>query len=292
MTAEIAEWLREYREAVLRVTGTRSEDLTEGSVARALAFLPLLAARELTTFSASDNASWVKAGGLVRPTDPKVALKRIATAWAGYLETTYTGNVRGTLTAACQDARTLKADEEYEGVLFSPPYANRLDYLRMLAPEAVILQLVGGVDVRSVERHVVGTNIVRGSVPDKIAIGRLPRSVREALRTIRSDAAKASATYYYPFFANYSVGLFNAVGNVARALAKSGKGIAFVRDTPRKDVLFPTADTVIGALRAAGCRVQARPTVVRHHIGMRRKRGHVSLQGLAQREWRISFERI
>jgi hypothetical protein len=185
----------------------------------------------------------------------------------------------------------LKAEEEYEGVLFSPPYANRLDYLRMLAPEAIILRLVAGLDVRGVEGHVVGTNVVRGSLPDKIAIIRLPRNIKEALHVIRNDGAKASATYYYPFFANYAVSLFNAVGNVAHALAKGGKGIAFVRDTPRKDILFPTADLVISALRAAGCRVQAKPTVVRHHIGMRRKRGHVSLQGLAQREWRISFER-
>src|SRR5207302_5115884 len=115
---------------------------------------------------------------------------------------------------------------------------------------------------------------------------------RQALDDIKRDSAKASASYYHPFFANYALGLEQALRRIVQALRKKGKGIAFVRDTPRKDVLFPTGEAMIETLRSSGCAVRASSAVVRHHIGMRRRKGHRSLQGLAQREWTISFERL
>jgi hypothetical protein len=116
--------------------------------------------------------------------------------------------------------------------------------------------------------------------------------VRQALAAIKSDAAKASASYYFPFFANYAIRLNLAIYRAGQLLAKGGVGVVFVRDTPRKDILFPAGLLAKSALQSAGCKVtKGVAHIIRGHIGMRRRREHTSLQGLAQREWWLQFER-
>jgi hypothetical protein len=206
-----------------------------------------------------------------------------------YLESAYKITPNGTLTVECADIQSYKARVLFGSIVFSPPYANRLDYLRMFAPEAVVLRQVAGVDILGLSRFLIGTNVVSKNLPDDREVRQLPKSARDALVAIRDDPAKASASYYYPFFANYAIGLYRAVTRIGEVLAPKGTGLAFLRDTPRKDVLFPSAEIVAAALRTSGCRVVASAEVVRRHIGMRRKRTHTSLQGLAQREWTLRF---
>ena len=291
LTDDIADWLRRYSQLVKRHTpagGLRDE---HEAIVRALTRLPLLTARDLTTYSSSDNASWLKAGGLRRTIDVRASISTAAHAWVAYLKNAYPQDPIGTLTVSVGDARSLAAEAEYDGVVFSPPYANRLDYVRMLAPEFAVLEALAGDVARVSPSQLLGTTVVRNSMPDPLTVRSLPVCARRALEEIRHAKAKASSSYYYPFFANYAIGLDSSIRHVARALRPRGRGLIFVRDTPRKDVLFPTGQIIASILRSSECTVQASSRVVTHHIGMRRRRTHVSLQGLAQREWTIAFQR-
>jgi hypothetical protein len=66
----------------------------------------------------------------------------------------------------------------------------------------------------------------------------------------------------------------------------------FIRDTTRKDILFPAGQLVRDALCTTGDfqEFQKRSVIVRHHLGLRRKDA-AGLYGLAQREWWLCFKR-
>jgi len=287
----VATWLRAYGDSVRQVERLGSQSLKAAETSKVLSYLPLLAARRFATFSQTDNVTWVKPGGLHNGSDPRELLRAVFNEWQGYIEGTYDLVRAGSLVSSTVDLCRARTRERFDGVVFSPPYANRLDYVRMWAPEASVYRAVLGEDPFTLAPEVIGTNIVRGVSIEPSALADLPLPVRRALRAIRSDTTKASASYYFPFFANYAIRLHKAIRRAGELLARGGVGVVFVRDTPRKDILFPTGLLAKSALERAGCRVSEEIThVIRGHIGMRRRREHTSLQGLAQREWWLRFE--
>lgn len=288
LSPSMSQWLNGYAEAVRR----RARRAADPQIAIALLALPILAARQLVSFRVSDNAAWPKPGGLATRDDPRRLLRDLFVQWAEYLHDQYGPDNHGSLKVVRTDIRHWRSTQHFDILVTSPPYANRLDYLRMWAPELACLRAVTSEPLFSTLPTLIGTNVIRDSPVDPSAVRRLPKSVREALLAIRSDPAKASASYYYPFFANYAVQLHLALSHSAARVSPGGRGIVFIRDTPRKDVLFPASDVVVSALRSLGCNVlKQKSIVVRRHIGMRRRREVASLQGLAQREWWIGFER-
>src|SRR5213078_2115382 len=83
---DTADWLRHYAHLVERSANTTSDsELDLSNSMAALRYLPLLISREITAYTASDNAAWLKAGGLRRAVDLKVALKTAAMSWSEYL---------------------------------------------------------------------------------------------------------------------------------------------------------------------------------------------------------------
>jgi hypothetical protein len=156
----------------------------------------------------------------------------------------------------------------------------------------MVFQAVTGEDPFHIAGELIGSNIVKGTRMDSALLRTLPADVQRCLRIIQTDGAHGSANYYFPFFANYALRLTSAVQKAGALLSNRGVGVIFVRDTPRKDVLFPTAMLVISALKKSGCIVNRKESrLIRGHIGMRRRGEHRSLQGLAQREWWLLFRR-
>jgi len=284
-------WLRHYGAEVREFVN--SSQSIDSEVTKCLLFLPILSARRLGTFSSSDNVTWAKPGGMIAPVDIAEENRSAFRMWSDYIESIY-GNCRnGTLTVISEDFFTVPIRKTFEGMFFSPPYANRLDYLRLWAVESAVYGEVVGQEPFKVSKNIIGSNVVRGKQIDKSLLRRLPTSVQRSLHAISTDGSHGSANYYFPFFAHYATNLYFSVLKAGSLLSRGGVGLIFVRDTPRKDVLFPTAALVASALKKSGCKVtQMASRVIRGHIGMRRRREHRSLQGLAQQEWSIEFERV
>lgn len=289
----VAGWLERYGNEVREEESIElgAQEATE--TAKILYDLPLLAARRFATFTQSDNATWVKPGGLHNGCDPGQSIIYAFHEWQRYLETTYASVDRiGSLATEIFDVCRRRTRSRFDRVVFSPPYANRMDYVRMWAPEASVYRAVLADDPFALAPQVIGTNIVKGVHIDRSDLADLPLIARRALRAIKSDTNKASASYYFPFFANYAVRLHLAIQCAGALLRKGGVGVVFLRDTPRKDIMFPSGPIAKAALQHAGCEVTDETThIIRGHIGMRRRREHTSLQGLAQREWWLRFER-
>jgi hypothetical protein len=250
-------------------------------------------ARQIACFRTTDNATWPKPGGLARQLGIGEPLSAGIEDWLAYARDR--ANREGSLSVAqiditeAHDSRYPKADL----LVTSPPYANRLDYTRMWGPELAVLTAVEVLGEQPASTQ-LGTNRVSGWRHSASALAALPDSIRVALDAIRDDDAPYSASYYFPYFARYSLGLDNAIATCAREmLAPTAQMVVFVRDTVRRDILFPTADIVRAAAAGAGLAPVAEDyAVIRNHIGLRRQRSALTgTHGLAQREWTLVYER-
>lgn len=252
--------------------------------------MAVFCARELACFRASDNVTWTKPGGLVRRPHIAPVLLDAVDEWLEFAAKQ--AGRRGVVDPFQANAAELpESIGDADLVVTSPPYANRLDYGRMWGPEVAILSAVQQLCVWSAD-SAIGTNVVRGWQTPDMEHSDLPDTVLSALRSISADSAPYSATYYYPFFARYAIALNASIRQSSARVRAGGRMIVFVRDTTRRDTLFPTADIVRHAAVETGLQPEKEShTIVRRHIGLRRRNAPASVHGLAQREWTLVFKR-
>lgn len=265
---------------------------------RFAACLPILAARSLSCFRASDNITWLKKGGLVREANVYDPIMRALDFWCRYAKeavSTY-AKQKGTITI-----RRMNAERGFFGdckmadlIITSPPYANRLDYTRMWAPELEVLSAMWGDSSTEIKAMQIGSTVIEGKtvVSEDEAI--LPRPIRKVLEDIRADSNwRASASYYYPFFRNYAISLAKGLPHIASRLRPGGTLVIFVRDTVRKDIMFPTAELISSILvkRLHMREVSREKRILRSHVGFLRKSSAGGMYGLAQLEWWLAFRK-
>jgi hypothetical protein len=297
----IQEELREYVSALSSETSPFSYDDAFWSAPPHLRFaacLPILAARNLSCFRSSDNITWLKKGGLVRETTLYEPILRSLTQWSQYAKeaaTLYTKKP-GTISVRRMNAeRGSFADSKFADLIItSPPYANRLDYTRMWAPELEVLSVMWGGGSQAIKGDQIGSTVVEGRVVATQEESILPTSIRRVLKSIRADSEwKASDSYYYPFFRNYALSLAKSLPLIASRLKPGGTFIVFVRDTVRKDIMFPTSELirsiVLKKLRMS--EVGREKRVHRSHVGLLRKSSAGGMYGLAQLEWWLAFRK-
>lgn len=261
--------------------------------------IPLLAARRLTCYTASDNLTWLKKGGLQREYDVYHPLVDALEQWRRYAAEALPSiaSTKGALHVQymnCEDG-AFGDCRQPQLIVTSPPYANRLDYTRLWAPEIEMLSSMSGLDSLAVKARQIGTNVILGKSPSKRDLGSLPEFIRDVLNQIREDTRhKASASYYYPFFLNYAVSMTRAFTSLGKELARGGQIVVFVRDTLRKDILFRAGDLVEHVLRRSGVNktVEKRAVLIRHHVGLMRQNTQAGIHGLAQREWWIVMKKL
>ena len=248
-----------------------------------------LASRRIATFRLSDNLTWLRPGGLKPATGLPAALTAALDEWTQWAQTISLSHPQGALTIRLSSAVDCEFKTKADVIITSPPYANRLDYKRMWAPETAVVLALVRTSLADLSPF-IGTNKKRNPAEDDLR--RLSRSVRSALRHIRSHNAWASASYYYPFFAAYALDLDSACKHMAQMMRRRGLAIVFGRDTVRKDTVFPTIDVVNHAMRSSKCDVIKRErAIIRSHIGNMRPVTEVGLYGKAQREWWLVFRR-
>jgi hypothetical protein len=60
--------------------------------------------------------------------------------------------------------------------------------------------------------------------------------VSNLLRSIHSHPSKAAQTYYFRFFRNYFVGIYNALDNISASSRDGANGLFVVQDSYFKDI--------------------------------------------------------
>ena len=265
---------------------------------RFAAALSLLAARELVCFRSSDNRTWSKPGGLQRQLNIVSPIARALSEWHHWAQAKMSSSRRseiGKLFTQRMDAEQgdFGSAPQADAIVTSPSYANRLDYTRMWAPESEVAAVLWGLNIKHIQAHQMGSNVVRGTGVAANEQILFPKAVADALNAIKNDTRSyASGRYYYPFFRNYAQSLARAVSNLALQTAGEGLLVMFVRDTVRKDVLFPTGALVEGIAAQHGLELGAKERhIVRQHVGLLRRASSNGLYGTAQQEWWLSFRR-
>jgi len=267
---------------------------------RFAACLPVLAARSLTCFRASDNITWLKKGGLMRQTSIYEPIMRALDLWCRFAEETnftkYGKRALGAISVCRMNAEEglFGGSPRADMIITSPPYANRLDYTRMWAPELEVISAMWEGNSSEIKAMQIGSTVVEGKTVSSKEEARLPKPIRQALVDIRSDPDwKASESYYYPFFRNYAVSMMRSLNQIASKLRPGGILVMFVRDTVRKDVMFPTAELIRSVL-VSGLKMKVldkEKRVVRTHVGLLRKSSPSGMYGLAQLEWWLAFRK-
>ena len=262
--------------------------------------IALLAARRLASFRPTDNRTWTKPGGLLRVSAIAPAILQALEEWHDHVCELSAhipeDGAAGSLNSSRMDAARDKFGHSplANFVITSPPYANRLDYTRLWAPELAVLSAVWHADAQELRRLQIGTTVVTGRRDDTPDIRRLPAAVRKSLSAIRMDSESyATERYYYPFFRKYAVDLHKSLNHTASRLRQGGRIIYFVRDTVRKDVLFPTGVLAEQTLsQQLGFKVVSRERrIIKHHVGLLRRRAHSGLYGVGQQEWWLVLEK-
>ena len=265
---------------------------------RFAAAIPLLAARDIACFRSSDNYTWIKPGGLQREAKIIDPIRRALATWLSFANNSAqsaTDSVEwGELHAQTMDAASgeFGLARKADAIITSPPYANRLDYTRMWGPESEVAAAIWTAGTSEIQLNQIGSNIVRGTKVSNKVLEKLPRPISASLEAIRTDADYASEGYYFPFFRNYAASLMNAIRELSLQVKKNGVLVVFVRDTVRKDVLFPTGLLVEKVMHEAGFRTIGRERhIVKRHVGLRRRGAASGLYGVGQQEWWLAFRR-
>lgn len=259
----------------------------------------LMASRSFVCYRASDNSTWIKKGGVERVSNIKTSLIAALNIWREYAEKYMRQHACDNFSIGALHFRRNNAVKNLfsklplaDVIVTSPPYANRLDYTKLWAPEVETLCYLWGADSTQIRKHQIGSVMVSGNNPE-VNEDRLPFRLREVLERIKSDEqGKASDSYYFPYFKNFALTLVQALMNSAKYAADSCDFFVFVRDTSRLNEMFETHSLVEHTLKDFGFSVtKAHKTFVKNHIGVRRRSSNTTVFGSTQTEWCLHLRR-
>ena len=140
-------------------------------------------------------------------------------------------------------------DLEFDGILTSPPYATRLDYVMGTIPELAVL----GADqefISKLRRQMTGTPVVRHSTTADTDL--LSKCGTQILECIATHPSKGSRTYYLPWLRNYFIDLQGGLLEIDRTVAKQGKICLVVQDSYYKEKRIDLQRIVTEMLQSQG----------------------------------------
>jgi hypothetical protein len=206
-------------------------------------------ARSLLSTSKTKNPSWFKKGatfeGLSLTKSELFAswklLLRAVSLWRS------TRDDPGGVAIAIErgDSRkSLGRKDTFDGLLTSPPYLTRLDYVQATLPEFLLLKEFDTVpNMQRLRRSMLGSPLTSERPPHNLE--RLPTDIRELLRRIEAHSSKASASYYHRFFSTYFVDLQASMRNLAKVLKGGASGCMVVQSSHYKEIKVDLASAVI-----------------------------------------------
>ena len=159
-------------------------------------------------------------------------------------------------------------DDSFDGVLTSPPYATRIDYVRSTLPELAIL----GADQRAIDalrKMSTGSPVVRGSSAQHGPI--TSEYARSILADIHAHPSKGSSGYYWPWLNKYFENLQSGLHEAARVTSEEGNICVVVQDSHYKELHVDLQTIVTETMVSAGCQV-----LDRHDYRTRSLRSHMN----------------
>lgn len=218
------------------------------------ALFPL--ARRLLRDRKTKNPSWFRKSAALK--DVRLVERDLRESWASSLADvalwrSAQDDINGFLISVERgDSRKfIGRRDAFHGLLTSPPYLTRLDYVHATLPEFLLLQEFDSTpDIQRLRRSMLGTPLT--SDRPAHSLDRLPGDIKRLLRSIETHDSKASATYYRRFFSTYFVDLQTSIRNINRVLKSGARGCLVVQSSHYKEIEIDLAAAVISMAREAG----------------------------------------
>ena len=148
------------------------------------------------------------------------------------------------------------ADQSFDSVITSPPYATRLDYVTGTLPELAILGATERAIV-NLRRRVTGSPVVHhisghsdGQIPSEYAC--------RLLEQVQAHPSKGSKAYYYPWLRHYLWNLKRGLDEIDRTVAKEGAICIVVQDSRYKELHIDLQQIVTELLTIRGRHLRSR----------------------------------
>jgi len=196
--------------------------------------------RSLFKLQKSKNPSWYKL--LDKGISQEIIRNDIFLDWRNYLnklKSWVSNPVEGeslNLSVEQGDCRkSLGRPATFDGVLTSPPYLTRLDYVHATLPEFILLaEFDLAPDMNRLRRSMLGSPLT--SSRPKHSLDRLPKNIILLLNRIANHPSKASSTYYHRFFSTYFVDLQASMRSISKVLKTGAKACIVVQSSNYKEI--------------------------------------------------------
>lgn len=140
--------------------------------------------------------------------------------------------------------KSLGRRDSFDGILTSPPYLTRLDYVQATLPEFLLLkEFDTAPNMQRLRRSMLGSPLTSERPAQNLE--RLPKDIKVLLDQIASHKSKASATYYHRFFSTYFVDLQASIRNISKVLRKGATGCIVVQSSHYKEIEIDLAGAII-----------------------------------------------
>ena len=139
---------------------------------------------------------------------------------------------------------------QFDGVVTSPPYATRIDYVIGTLPELSVL----GADksfVSVLRRVTTGTPVVKDIVYDDFSTLETDCGAK-MLEAIATHPSKGSKSYYFPWFRNYLLHLKTGILELARTVKPGGTICIVVQDSFYKECRIDLQTIVVEIMNSTG----------------------------------------
>jgi DNA modification methylase len=203
------------------------------------------ASRKLANVSRGSNPTWLYAIGEATTIETEQLLEKARDISAQMLDN---------LSRRARPARTYTQifntdfaassikDSSINRFLTSPPYLNRLDYVRSNLPEIQRLTHEEGGQIENLRSKMMGTTKIRKLSESETQAPFTSLSVYSMLDDIAAHSSKASSTYYSKFFRQYFLDLERFFLWLAKKTAPNAVGMIVLQDSYYKDIPVPLAD--------------------------------------------------
>ena len=206
-------------------------------------------ARTLLHVSKTKNPSWFKKGATFDGLP--LTRSKFFRSWLTLLEeisrwrsTQEDPNGVAIIVKRGDSRKSLGRKDAFDGILTSPPYLTRLDYVQATLPEFLLLKEMDVVpDMQRLRRSMLGSPLTSGR-PER-SVERLPSAIKELLNRIEAHSSKASASYYYRFFSTYFVDLQASMRSIAKVLKGGASGCIVVQSSNYKEIRINLAEAII-----------------------------------------------
>ncbi|UAK25275.1 hypothetical protein [Sphingomonas nostoxanthinifaciens] len=187
------------------------------------------------------NPTWTKrsTNHEIDPATFETARDAVLTAAASYAARLQEPDHKFSVKVTCSDVAGLKLEDcSIDAIVTSPPYPNRTDYIRHYLPAAELLLGADPEAERSLRQAQIGTPLIRETLPN----ARLPDSVEDLIRRVRTHGSYASERYYAKGFLYYFDDMSLTLARMRRWLKPGGLAIIVVQDAYYKEMRVPVAD--------------------------------------------------